>query len=768
MWRSRQCPSGSSINLTRDRTGKELNNMARWLYRLGQGASRLRWWVLAVWIVLVVGIVSLGTAFGGSLSSQLSIPGIESQRASDLLAEQFPSANSGTIRAIFAAPDGTTLADPAAQAAITESLAEAGTIADVLYPSPLTTSADGSIGFADILFTQPDLEVTEESKEAVQEAMNPARNAGLDVEFGGSAMTSQSEPGGTAEIIGVIIAAIVLFITLRTLIGAGLPIGTALIGVAVSMLGVQFLARFVSLPETTSALSTMIGLAVGIDYALFIVSRHRELLADPKMSVSESIGRATGTAGSAVVFAGLTVVIALCALAAVRIPFLTAMGLAAAATVALAVVVALTLLPAMLGFAGERLRPRGRAERAIAAGEPQPGQTSLFERWGLLVQKAPGAVLIVGTIVLIVASLPVLDLRLGLPSNETQSEESTLRRSYDLLTEGFGQGFNATIVYVIDAADVPEGERSALATQVSSEIRELPNIANVSEPTFNEAQTVAILSVVPLSGPDDQATTDLVELLRNGPAELVSQAGGNAYVTGITAVGIDISVKLAEALPVFIVIIVALAMLLLLLAFRSIIVPIKAVAGFLLTIGTSMGLTVLVFQKGYLGGVFGLSDGSPIVSFMPILLIGILFGLAMDYEVFLVSRMREHFHHTNDATDAVIGGLGQSGRVVAAAALIMTAVFGGFIFTPDPILKSIAFALAVGVLVDAFIVRMTLVPAAMLLLGRRAWSLPGWLDRVMPNVDIEGASLPQRDTADVNDDRDVVDVIPTRRPLPTT
>lgn len=704
---------------------------------------------MAIWLVLVVGVGAIGGAFGGTLSSEITIPGIESQNANDLLADEFPAANAGTIRAVFEAPAGTTLADPAVQAAIEASLADAGSVAGVLATTPLTTSQSGTIGFADIIFGETAEMVPDDAKEHVLAATESAQAAGLRVEYGGSAMTEMTELGHTAEIIGVLIAAVVLYLTLRTLIGAGLPLGTAFVGVAISMLGVLILARFASLPETTSALSTMLGLAVGIDYALFIVSRHREQLADPEMSVSESIGRAIGTAGSAVVFAGLTVVIALCALAAVQIPFLTAMGLAAAATVALAVIVALTLLPALLAFAGENLRPRGKHERDIATGAQTQRHPTFWGRWGQLIERAPGAVLLIGTVLLLVASLPVLNLRLGLPSNETQPESSTLRQSYELLTEGFGPGFNATIVYVVDATDVAADAREGLATQVAESIRSDANVAAVGDPTFNADGTVAILSVVPLGGPDDQSTTDLVERLRSAPAELVEQAGGDAYVTGITAVGIDISAKLGAALPLFIGIIVVLALILLLLAFRSIIVPLKAVAGFLLTIGSSMGLTILVFQQGHLASLFGVSNAAPIVSFMPILLIGILFGLAMDYEVFLVSRMREHFHHSDDATEAVVGGLGQSGRVVAAAALIMTAVFGGFMFTPEPILKSIAFALAVGVMIDAFVVRMTLVPAAMLLLGRRAWSLPSWLDRRLPNVDIEGASLPQPESTRV-------------------
>ena len=718
--------------------------MARWLYRLGQAAYHRRWWVVGVWLVLVATVITLGSAFGGTLTNQITIPGIESQRASDLLAAQFPAANGGTLRTVFAAPNGGNLNDQAAQSAITTSLNAAGKVNGVINVSSLTVSPKGTVGFADVLFVQPPEQVPDAEKNAVKSAMQPAQSAGLEVEYGGSAETTDTQVGGPGEIIGVIVAAIVLFITLRALIAAGLPILTAIVGVAIGMLGVQFLARFVTLPNTTTALSTMIGLAVGIDYALFIVSRHREQLSDPNMSVGESIGRAIGTAGSAVVFAGLTVVIALSALSAARIPFLTAMGLAAAGTVASAVIVALTLVPALLGFMGERVRPRANQVVETQTPEKPSRHSSFWGRWGQLIQRAPAVVLVIGAALLLVMSIPVLHMRLGLPSNETQPTGRTLHKSYELLTQGFGPGFNATIIFVVDARNIPADQRDAVATQVSQTIGKDPDVANATPPTFNQAHSVAIVSVVPKTGPDDDATTNLVNRLRAAPERLVTQAGGDAYVTGMTAAAIDISAKLAAALPLFIGIIVILAMLLLLIAFRSIIVPIKAVAGFLLSIGASMGLTVLVFQDGHLIGLFQVAAAAPIVSFIPILLIGILFGLAMDYEVFLVSRMREHFHHSDDPEEAVLGGLSQSGRVVCAAALIMSSVFAGFLFTQDPIIKSIAFALTVGVLIDAFVVRMTLVPAVMLLLGRVAWQLPSWLHQSLPHVDIEGASLPRR------------------------
>ena len=714
--------------------------MAKWLYRLAQGAARNRGAVLMAWVAILVVAGILGTTLKGTTSDTFTIPGIESQQANDLLAAEFPMANAGTLRVVFAAPDGGTLTDAATQEAIAASLKSASGIDGVVAVTDLTVSQNQAIGFADVIFASPPEEVTDEARDAAMDAMAPARDAGLQVEFGGTAFSEVPEVGGPAEIIGVGVAFVVLLVTLGSLVAAGLPLLTALMGVGIGVLGVQFISRFVDMSSTASTLALMIGLAVGIDYALFIVARHREQLADPSMGVVESIGRAIGTAGSAVVFAGLTVVIALSALSLVGIPFLTVMGLAAAGTVAIAVLVALTLIPALLAFAGERLRPK-----AMPTADAAPARSSFWLRWGRLIERAPAAVLIAGIVLCGVLALPATHMRLGLPSNEVQPEGSTQHESYTLLTEGFGEGFNATIIYVVDASDVPEDERAGLLTEVQGAIGQDRDVAVVTDPTFNQAGTIGILNIVPLSGPDDDATTQLVERLRGDPATLVEQAGGTPYVTGLTAVAIDVSAKLAEALPLFIAVIVVLALVLLVVAFRSILVPIKAVVGFLLTISVSLGSTVWIFQDGNLADLFNVSSAAPIVSFVPVILIGVLFGLAMDYEVFLVSRMRERFHHGDGAHAAVLHGLEQSGRVVCAAALIMASVFGGFLFQDDPIIKSIAFALTVGVLVDAFVVRMTLVPAVMFLLGDRAWALPTWLDRLVPNVDIEGDSLPTHD-----------------------
>ncbi|MFJ8937289.1 MMPL family transporter [Streptomyces sp. NPDC102365] len=721
--------------------------MASRLYTWGRWAVRRRGRVLAVWLLMLAVVGGLGITLHGKVSTEFSVPGIESQKAQDLLKEKFPAAAGGVARVVFAAPEGDTLRGSEAEAALTGSLKKASEVPGVVNVSDPartgTLSRDGRIGYSDVMFRQPADSVPQTSKDALADAMDQARDAGLEVEFGGSAMQPQTEVGGPAEIVGVVIAFAVLALALGSLIAAGLPLVTAVVGVAIGVLGVQFVSRFVEMTSTATVLALMIGLAVGIDYALFILSRHREQLADPDMDVEDSIARAVATAGGAVVFAGATVIIALSALAVTGIPFLTIMGLAAAVTVLLAVLIAISLVPAVLGMLGERLRPRPRrSERA-------PGTWALG--WARLVTGKPVIVLLVGVVGLLALALPARDLRLGLPGYASQPVESTQHKSYDLLSEGFGVGFNATVTAVVDTSGIPAAERTGTLTRLRTSLAGDPGVVAAAKPVTNQDSSLAIVAVVPKTGPDAQATTDLVHRLRdNAPA--VDKAGGTLYIAGATAAAIDVAGKLSDALPLFIAIIVILALILLTIAFRSLLVPVKAAVGFLLSVAASLGATVWVFQNGHLNGVLDIPSAGPVTSFLPVLLIGVLFGLAMDYEVFLVSRMREHYERTGSASEAIVHGVARSGRVVSAAALIMVAVFGGFVFNHDPIIKSIGFALSFGVLVDAFVVRMTLVPAAMALIGRRAWGLPGWLDRVTPDVDIEGAKLPPRAPAGQEDE----------------
>jgi membrane protein YdfJ len=490
--------------------------------------------------------------------------------------------------------------------------------------------------------------------------------------------------------------------------------------------------------ETAPILATMLGLAVGIDYALFIISRHRQNMADG-LDAHDAAALAVATAGSAVVFAGTTVIIALVGLLVVNIPFLTVMGLAAAGTVAFAVLIALTLVPALLGFAGDRITRLNRVV-GFRMTRPHPGE-KMSTRWGTFVTRRPWPVLATGLVLMLAAAVPALGLKLGLPDDGSQPETNTERKAYDRLTEGFGPGFNATLTAVVDAPGLPREDQIALAQQLADALEGYPGVAAVSAPSQNFTHEITVVTVIPTTSPTSDETKDLVTALRGEADRIREQTGINAYVTGATALNIDTSDSLSAAMPRYIIVVVGLALILLTVVFRSILVPITAAVGFLLTIAFAMGVVVWIFQDGNLDSLFGVSVPAPILSFLPILLIGILFGLAMDYEVFLVSRMREAYVHSGDARQSIITGFGQSGRVVTAAALIMFGVFGAFVLSDDPITKSIGVSLAVGVLADAFIVRMTLVPAVMALLGDRAWSLPPWLDRHLPNLDIEGESV---------------------------
>jgi RND superfamily putative drug exporter len=477
----------------------------------------------------------------------------------------------------------------------------------------------------------------------------------------------------------------------------------------------------------------MLGLAVGIDYALFIVHRHRKQVMSG-LGVNVSIARAIGTAGSAVFFAGLTVIIALVGLTIVGIPFLSVMGLAAAATVAVAVLVALTLVPAILSFVGKRIvsaKSRARAEKSE--------KEAFGYRWARGVAKRPITALVLIVLSLGALAIPAFSLENGLPDDSTAPQGSPQQRANALVTEAFGPGFSGPLIVV---ADLPSGvnPQAALGTLVGK-LSTVPDVTRVVPAGVSPDGTAAVLQLIPASGPSTQETKDLVAHLRSLTGEVHAQTGSTIGVTGQTALNIDVSQKLSDALPLYLIVIVGLSLILLAIMFRSILVPIKATAGFLLTVAASIGAVVAIFQWGWLGSLIGVSHGAPIISFLPILMTGILFGLAMDYEVFLVSGMRESFVHGDSPRAAVVNGFGHSARVVTAAALIMTSVFMGFVFSSDTVIKSMGFALAFGVLIDAFVIRMTLVPALMTLFGRAAWWFPRLLDRITPNVDVEGETL---------------------------
>ncbi|MFD3485060.1 MMPL family transporter [Streptomyces sp. NPDC058665] len=716
--------------------------MATFLYRLGRFSFRRRRLVLALWLAVlaVVGIGAMGVV--GKTTDTFSIPGTQSQQALDLLNEEFAqaSADGATARVVFEAPDGQKLTSGAHKAEVESLVAGLGkadqvkTVADP-YTSG-TVSEDGTIGYAQVTYEVGDTDVSDRARTDLEDIAAEGERAGLGVSMGGTAVAEQPHQS-TTELIGILIAAVVLVITFGSLVAAGLPLLTALFGVGLAIVSITLATSVVDLSSNTSTLALMLGLAVAIDYALFIVSRYRGELKDGH-TPEEAAGRALGTAGSAVVFAGLTVVIALAGLSVIGIKVLTDIGLGAAFAVVVAVIVALTLLPAILGFAGRRIttgRLTSRRMRAVERGE----RDSTGVRWSKFVLRHPVKVLVTSVAGLLLLATPALSLELGMPGDESATPGSTQRIAYDTIADGFGPGYNGPLSVVVDTRG--SADPKAAVEEAVALLDTLPDVASVSPAAFNESGDVALIRAVPVSAPSSEETVDLVSDMRDRSADLRDDTGAELMVTGPTALNIDISDKLSDALVPYLGVVVGLALILLMLVFRSVLVPLKAAVGFLLSILATLGVVVAVFQKGWFADVLGVEQTGPVVSILPIFMIGVVFGLAMDYQVFLVTRMREEYVHGAEPKEAVVAGFRHGARVVTAAAVIMIAVFSGFVFSDTAIIKSMGLGLAAAVLFDAFVVRMTIVPAVMALLGHRAWSLPGRLDRLLPNVDVEGEKL---------------------------
>ncbi|MGQ4714350.1 MMPL family transporter [Streptomyces anulatus] len=723
--------------------------MATFLYKLGRLTFRRRGFVALIWVALLA-VAGIGAATApAATSSSFSIPGTEAQRAFDLLEQRNPgtSADGATARVVFEAPEGEKVTDPANKSEITGIVKELETgskqIASVADPfATQAVSQNGSTAYISVSYQVSSMELTDATRESLEDAGKDAQKSGMKVEIGGDALQVMPHTG-TAEIIGVVIAAIVLVITFGSLVAAGLPLVTALVGVGIGVSTITALASVLDLGSTTSILAMMIGLAVGIDYALFIVSRYRAELAEGRER-EEAAGRAVGTAGSAVVFAGLTVVIALVGLAVVNIPMLTKMGFAAAGTVAIAVLIALTLVPAALGFAGKRVM--GRKARKAAEAEKSPeAKPNMGTRWARFVLRKPVWVMLVGVLGLGIIAVPAASLEMGLPDDGAQPKSTTQRQAYDMLSDGFGPGFNGPLLVVVDTKNSSDGK--AAADRVSEEIEAI-GVGAVIPPAFNKAGDTATITVIPKDRPSSHATEEVVHSIRDAGADVKSDTGAEVLVTGATAMNIDFSQKMNDALLPYLALVVGLAFLLLMLVFRSILVPLKAALGFLLSVVAALGAVVAVFQWGWLGSLFGVEQTGPIMSMMPIFMVGVVFGLAMDYEVFLVTRMREAYVHGESPGQAIVTGFKHGARVVTAAAVIMMAVFSGFIGSSEQMIKMIGFSLAIAVFFDAFVVRMAIVPAVLALLGKKAWWLPRWLDRALPNVDVEGEKLQKQLTVE--------------------
>lgn len=759
--------------------------MSTFLYRLGRTAFGRPWLFIAGWVAVLAAVVGAVAINGVNVSSEMKIEGTEAQTVLDRVADELPAASGGQASVVFTVPDGERLDTPERLAVISGTVSDVYDLEKVVNPldaalgageqggpgtdqegapadpsagseqgqappyQPLVVdgapvpgvlvSSDGQVALFQFQFTVASTSLTDDDVTSVVEVVERAEQGTRITVLPSDSLKAIEIPVGIGEVIGLAVAALVLVLTLGSLIAAGLPLITALVGVGIGVGGAYALSTVVEMNSATPVLGLMVGLAVGIDYALFVVNRQRRLILDRGLSAREAAGRAVGTAGSAVFFAGLTVLIALTALTVIGIAMLSTMALVAASTVALAVLIALTLLPALLGLVGERIcSDKARAQRRAKV---EAESHSVADHWvkGVIRFRWPviaGVVAILG-----VMAIPAASMNLGIPTGATANQDTAARQSYEAVSQGFGEGFNGPLLVTAEPTGSTDRVTPELTAKLLAEFQGRDDIVLAAPVGVNEAGDLAVFSVIPTSGPSDEATSDLVKSLREPDNAIAQTNDVQLGVTGFTAIGIDMSDKLADVLPLYLGIIIMLSVLILMLVFRSIVVPLKATAGFLVSILATFGATTAVFQWGWLSSLFGFDTGGPLMSFMPIIVTGILYGLAMDYEVFLVSSMREAHIHGQPARQSVVHGFDQASRVVVAAAIIMVAVFSGFIFSHDIMIKQIGFALAAGILIDAFIVRLTLVPALMAVFDERAWWLPRWLDRLLPDLDIEGDKL---------------------------
>lgn len=762
--------------------------MSSLLYRVGMSAFGKPFRFLGAWVLLLAVIIGSLLINAPQLSSEVRIDGTPSQELIDKLGEVLPQASGGEGSMVFSAPTGSTFFDPKVAGAVAQGVGAIYTNAEVVNPAELASgvdpavaqaamaaqvqaagdaaaavaagqtltssspmavgdqlvpgvmiSPDGSAALFQFQFHGQTVDLPAGTiEEVVSAAEKPASAAGVDV-LPGATLQEVPEVAGIGEAIGVGVAAVVLFLVLGSVVAAGLPLLTALIGVGVGVGGAYALGHFYDLGSMSVVLGLMLGLAVGIDYALFIVNRQRRIIMREGLSAHDATGRAVGTAGSAVFFAGTTVIIALAALLIIGVNLLSTMALIAAGTVAVAVLVALTALPALLGLVGERIvSAKARAKYAERAATGDDHATA--RKWATAVTKNRVIAALSVVVITGVAAIPVLQMRLGLPSGESYNQGSAQRESFEIVSKAFGEGMNGPLIAVLSSEDGKALDEQAVG-QVVAQMAATKNVVAAAPAGSSADGQHVIVSVVPKAGPTDPSTETLVHDLRDLSSGSANVSGISVGVTGQTAMGIDIAKKMSDVMPTYLGIVVLLSMIVLTVVFRSIIVPVKATVGFLLTILATLGVTTAVFQKGWGGELLGLDSTAPVMALLPILVTGIAYGLAMDYQVFLVSSMRESWAHGTKGTASVVDGFSHSSRVVVAAAIIMIAVFSGFILNVDPMIKQIGFALAVAIAIDAFLVRMTLVPALMSMFGDRAWMLPSWLDRFLPDLDIEGEKL---------------------------
>lgn len=712
--------------------------MSALLYRIGRQAAERPKRVLLAWLAIALVAIGAGALFGGEPNGSVSLPGTETQRAADILARTFPGQSGASGQVVFHVEQGR-LDEPARRgtvAAVVESLAGGLEVTRVSDPfDDGSLSADGRTAIAVIQYAKdppPDDAATNAATSAA-----PARADGIQVEF--SSSIDASDEAGGQEALGLAVAVVVLLVAFGSVVAMGLPIGTAVFGVIVGSSLVAGIAAVTDMPNAGPLVATMIGLGlgVGIDYALFVVTRHRDQL-HAGMGVADSVGRANATAGASVLVAGGTVVVALAGLQLAGVPAVAAMGFAAALVVLVAMALAVTLLPALLGLVGTRI-DRFSLHRHRPRQADRPRRESLAARWAHHIGSRPVRYAVGGMLVLLAVAAPVTALRLGIADDGNLPAASSARKAFDLTASAFGPGSNGPLTIVVDGAPAAD-DLATLRAAVAAE----PGVASTSEPIVNDSGTTAVFTAVPRTAPQDRATAILVHRLRHDTIPAVARPGTEVLVAGSTTAFVDVADRLGSRLPAFIAAVVSLSFLLLVVVFRSVLVPAKAAVMNLLSIGAAYGVVVAVFQWGWAASLIGVHHAVPIDPFLPTIMFAILFGLSMDYEVFLISRIREEYHRTGDSHTSVVEGMAKSAKLITSAALIMIAVFASFIASPSVSIKMYGVGLAVAVLVDATLVRMVLVPATMALLGRGNWWVPRWLDRMLPHIDLEGSDHERR------------------------
>jgi RND superfamily putative drug exporter len=716
------------------------------LYRLAQFCVRRRVVVIAVWFVATVALVAVSHALGDNTNDNLSLPGTDSQRATDILSKSFPAQANGTSPIVIHAKTGK-LTDSKNASAVNEAAADIAKSPDVAaVVNPLTKqgasalSKDQATGYLSVTLATNLGSLSQKDAEGIVDlAANPAEAAGLQVETGGQLGQKISKtPTESSELIGIIAAMVILTVTFGTIVAMLLPIVTAIFGLLTTLAIIRILGHALTVPTVAPTLATMIGLGVGIDYALFIVTRHFRGL-EEGLSIEESIFRATATSGGAVFFAGGTVAIALISLAVAGIPLVTTMGLMAAIAVVVAVCGALTLLPAVLGALGPRIND-------LRVRHPKPhsdAHKGMWAKWANAVAGQPVIAGLAALAILIPLTIPLFSLTLGQQDTAALSTSTTARRAYDLISENFGAGVNGPLLIAVSLrSPAQNGANDSRLQKLQKSIASTKNVAAVAPATVDKAGTAAYFNTISKYGPAEKQTTDLVNALRDATIPNAEQGTDMAaHVGGSTAGYVDLAARISAKLPLQIAVVIGLSFLLLILAFRTLVIPPQAAVMNLLSIGASYGVLTAVFQYGWLDGLIGLDGPVPIVSYVPLFMFAILFGLSMDYEVFLVSQIEEHYKGGEDNRRAVVSGLVTSARVITAAAAIMVFVFGSFVLNGDPTIKQFGVGLAVAVILDATVVRCLLVPALMVLMGKANWWCPRWLDRVLPRINVEGAGF---------------------------